>query len=65
MTGKFKILINSLYDHLMLLEAGLPDEQALRIAFDDKAYVAIDIITELLLEEDEEKQRKILEDFWK
>jgi hypothetical protein len=65
MTDPFITIINSMYDHVNLLEAGLSNEQALRIAFDDKADVALDNITSILLEQNEIKQRQMLEDFWK
>jgi hypothetical protein len=54
-----------MYDHVKLLEAGISNEQALRIAFDDKADVAIEQVNDILLEQDEEIQKKMIEDFWK
>lgn len=65
MTDPFKTIINSMEDHVKLLMAGVPNDQALRIAFDDKADVAIEQVCNILTKQEAEKQRQMPEDFWK
>ena len=55
-----------MHDHLKLLEAGVPNDQALRIAFgDDVAEMAIEGINEILTEQNEAEAKRKGEDFWK
>lgn len=61
----FKPLFNSMHDHVKLLEAGVPNDQALRIAFgDDVAERAIDQTNDILTEQNEEVIKQKLKDFW-
>lgn len=64
-TDPIKAIFNSLHDHSKLIQAGVPNDQALRICFgDDIAERAINQVSDVLLEEDQKRQDELAKYFF-